>query len=70
MRVKKRLRNQSRGRPERSRQRLRPRDLSENLLVDDDQDEQDEDGDDGTSYETLLVHPKIQGNLGLVGGTN
>lgn len=44
--------------------------LSENFLVDDDQDEQDENGDDGTGYETLLVHPKIQRNLVSIGGTN
>lgn len=38
--------------------------LSEHFLVDNDQNEQDENGNDGTSYESLLVHPKIQRNLG------
>jgi hypothetical protein len=62
--VERRVWNQSGGEPENSRLVLRRRDLSENLLVDDNQDKQNEYGDDGASYETLLVHPKIQGNLG------
>ena len=35
----------------------------EDFLVDDDYDQYDENGDNGTGYETLLVHPRIQGNL-------
>ena len=42
--------------------------LSEHFLVDDNQDEQDENSDDSTGYEALLVHPKVQRNLELVGG--
>lgn len=37
--------------------------LGKHFLVDDDQDQQDENGYDGAGYETLLVHPKIHGNL-------
>lgn len=65
MRGKERPQEQTKGETRDGRRGIRGSRVSgEHFLVDDDQDEQDENGDDGTSYNTLLVHPKIQMNLG------